>query len=97
AQPGWRPRDLPEPVQAALWGRVPVQARIVLRRTPATVTISAPGHGTVTAGRGGPTVELTAPPSELVLFLSGRQEHALVELTGPDEVVARMRRARYGI
>jgi len=97
AQADWQPRELPHDIEAALWSRIPAMARLVLRRTPAAVTVSAPGHGSVTAGRGGRSVRLSGPPSELLLFLSGRQEHARVDLTGPDEVVARMRRARYGI
>ena len=47
--------------------------------------------------RGGPAVTLSAEPGELLLFLFGRQAHARVELTGPEEITARMRTARYGI
>jgi hypothetical protein len=32
-----------------------------------------------------------------LLFLSGRQAHALVELDGPENITARMRTAHYGI
>ena len=48
-------------------------------------------------GKGGAGVDLVGAPSELVLFLIGRQAHALVELVGPEEITARMRTARYGI
>jgi uncharacterized protein (TIGR03085 family) len=97
AQPGWQPRELTREVEQALWSRVRTLARLVLRRTPATVTITAPGFGSVTAGRGGQGVDLLAPPSELLLFLSGRQAHALVDLAGPVEITERMRGARYGV
>jgi uncharacterized protein (TIGR03085 family) len=97
AQPDWRPRDLPTEQSAGLWARIPAQARLVLRRTPAAVTVTAPGHGTATGGRGGPPVELSGEPQELALFLSGRQDHARVELTGPPEITDRMRHARYGV
>jgi len=124
AQPGWRPRELSEEFSAALWSRVRAQAKLVLRKTPANVSVTATGFaggdqrgnlaggdqrgnlaggdqrgnlGTVTAGRGGPAVALTGPPQELMLFLTGRQPHALVELAGPDAITARMRTARYGI
>ena len=59
--------------------------------------VTAPGHGTVTAGRGGPAVDITGEPQELLLFLIGRQAHAVVELAGPEEIVNRMRTARFGI
>jgi uncharacterized protein (TIGR03085 family) len=97
AQPSWRPRPLSAEFAAALWAGVRIQARLALRRTPARVTVSAPGHGTFIAGRGGPDVELAGDPGELVMFLLGRQAHAHVELTGPEEITARMRTAHYGV
>jgi uncharacterized protein (TIGR03085 family) len=97
AQPGWQPRRLGAEFEAALWSRVRAQVRLVLRRTPATVTVTAPGHGTVTAGRGGLEVDLLGPPAELLLFLSGRQAHTRVDLAGPEAVTERMRDARYGV
>src|SRR5690606_7148678 len=45
AQADWQPRELPHDIEAALWSRIPAMARLVLRRTPAAVTVSAPGHG----------------------------------------------------
>jgi uncharacterized protein (TIGR03085 family) len=100
AQPGWEPRPLPAGEAEALWSDVRLRARLVLRRTPATVTVAPVGlarSATVTAGRGGPAVTLSAEPGELLLFLFGRQAQARVELTGPEEITARMRTARYGI
>lgn len=97
AQEGWRPRQLSPEVSAALWERVRPIARLALRRTPASVTVEAPGHGTASVGRGGPDVRLRGEPQELLLFLSGRQAHAIVDLTGPEQITARMRRARLGI
>jgi uncharacterized protein (TIGR03085 family) len=97
AQPDWKPRPESAEFSAALWSRVPMQAKLALRRTPATITVIGPGIGEVTAGAGGPQVRLVAPVPELVLFLFGRQAHSLVELTGPEEITSRMRTAAYGI
>jgi uncharacterized protein (TIGR03085 family) len=97
AQPDWRPRRLPEILSAGLWSRVRVLAKLVLRRTPAEITVTASGHGSVVAGRGGARVDLIGEPQELLLFLMGRQENARVELAGPARVVTHMRSARYGI
>jgi uncharacterized protein (TIGR03085 family) len=98
AQPDWQPRSLSPEFSAALWSGLRGPARLVLRRTPAAVTVSAPGYGSFTGGRGGPEVELTGEPQELVLFLSGRQAHARgVALTGAPELVSRMQTARYGV
>jgi uncharacterized protein (TIGR03085 family) len=97
AQPGWQPRELGPGFAAALWSGVRTQARLALRRTPATVIITSSGHGSIEAGRGGPLVDLVGPPGELLLFLSGRQEHASVELAGPADITNRMWTARFGV
>jgi uncharacterized protein (TIGR03085 family) len=97
AQPDWQPRAIGAEYEAALFGRVRAQARLVLRRTPAEVTVRADGFGTARGGKGGPEVTLAGPPQELLLFLMGRQAHARVELTGPQEITGRMHTARYGI
>jgi uncharacterized protein (TIGR03085 family) len=103
AQDGWHPRELPGALHAALWSRLRLQAKLVLRKTPATVTVTAPGLGSITAGRGAGNgdgadeVDLVGPPQELLLFLMGRQSRALVELAGPEAITARMRIAHYGI
>jgi uncharacterized protein (TIGR03085 family) len=97
AQPGWEPRTLAPAFSAALWSSVRARSRLVLRRTRAAVTVTSPGYGSVAAGRGGPPVTLSGEPPELLLFLFGRQPHARVSVTGPDDAVAYMRGARYGI
>jgi uncharacterized protein (TIGR03085 family) len=97
AQPQWQPRELSPELNAALWSRIRLPARLSLRRIPAVVTVTSPGFGSVITGRGGPAVELTGPPGELLLFLMGRQAHARVELTGPDEIVNSLRTARLGV
>lgn len=97
AQPGWSPRDVPD-LAAALWPRVGgLGPRRALRRTPAAVRVTSPGLGAVTLGRGGPEVTLEGPPGELLLFLTGRQAHAHVTLTGPSAIIDRMRTSRYGV
>jgi hypothetical protein len=68
-----------------------------LRRLKFGVEITAPGHGSATAGNGAAQAHLTGDPGELALFLSGRQRVADVELTGTDEATAKLRKARLGI
>lgn len=50
AQAGWKARTLPEGLDEALFPRLRTQARLALRRTPARVTVTAPGHGSITVG-----------------------------------------------
>jgi uncharacterized protein (TIGR03085 family) len=97
AQPGWAPRELPAGYAEVIWRRVRTLTRLVLRKIPAAVTVGSPGLSAATGGRGGPAVTLTGAPAELLLFLSGRQAHAVVELTGPEQITQRMRTARFGI
>ena len=97
AQPGWEPRTLPAELSALFWAGLRWRARLALRRTPARVTVTAPGYGSVLVGRGGAQVTLSGEPQELLLFLYGRQPHTRVALDGPPAIVDRMRGARYGI
>jgi uncharacterized protein (TIGR03085 family) len=97
AQPGWQPRHLSPEFADALWSRVRTQAKLALRKTPAVVTITAPGFGSVTAGRGGPSVDLLGAPGELIMFLMGRQSHAIVELAGPESITGHILTARFGV
>ncbi len=94
---GWQPRDLPAGLQRALWRRASGLARLALRRFPAAVLVQAPGYGELSAGRGGEPVRLVAAPGELVLFLSGRQRAARVQVDGPGAVADRLRGARLGL
>ncbi|MGC5018066.1 TIGR03085 family metal-binding protein [Micromonospora sp. DT47] len=97
ARPGWQPRDLSAGLQARLWRPVGLLARAALRRFPADLLVQAPGHGELTVGRGGERVRLVGAPGELVLFLSGRQRVARVQIDGPPAVAERLRAARLGL
>jgi uncharacterized protein (TIGR03085 family) len=97
AQPGWEPRQLPAGHQAALWRRGLPVGRLALRRFPASVLVQAPGFGETTTGSGGEPVRLVGSPGELLLFLTGRQRVARVQLDGPVPLAERLRTARLGL
>ena len=97
ARPGWHPRDLPAGQQAVLWKRVALLARMALRRFPAEVLVQAPGHGERRVGRGGERLRLVGAPGELVLFLTGRQRVARVQVEGPAGPAERLRAAELGL
>ncbi|MFI7437173.1 TIGR03085 family metal-binding protein [Micromonospora haikouensis] len=97
ARSGWGPRDLPAGLDAVLWRRASVLGRLALRRFPADLLVQAPGHGALSAGRGGPRVRVVGAPGELVLFLTGRQRVSRVQVEGPAAVVDRLRAAQLGI
>jgi uncharacterized protein (TIGR03085 family) len=92
AQPEWQPRDLSLHSQDSLWKAVTSRAslsfhgldsRVVLRRS------DRPEVKPSVHGSGDTEVTLTGEPMELLLFASGRRQHARVDLTGdPDAISA---------
>ncbi|MFR9777647.1 TIGR03085 family metal-binding protein [Micromonospora sp. MS34] len=96
ARPGWLPRDLPDGLQAVLWRRAALLARMALRRFPAALLVQAPGFGELTVGRTGERLRLVGAPGELALFLSGRQRVSRVQVDGPAAPAERLRAADLG-
>lgn len=98
ATAGWTRRELPADIENVIWRRVRTPlARLAVRRTDVGVHIQRPNgeHATLRAAR--PGVVVTGPPSELLLFLFGRQRAAEVDLRGPADACDRLRGARLGI
>jgi uncharacterized protein (TIGR03085 family) len=94
--PDRQPRPLDPGLASRLWQRVPGLARRNLRRIDATIRVEAPGHGAFTVGDGTPAATLSGDPGELVLFFFGRQRAARVDASGPDDLVNKLRGARFG-
>jgi uncharacterized protein (TIGR03085 family) len=88
AQPDWSPRELPAAVQDQLWSTVPVLARgrkasqpaggLFVRRSD--VPDGAPGSERRLRD-GQPTTTVTGAPLEVLLWVSGREDVACVDLT----------------
>jgi uncharacterized protein (TIGR03085 family) len=97
AAPGWQPRELDQGYAEALFRRARGTARLAARRFPATIVATAPGFGEFTAGAGGDKVEVRGAPAELMFFFGGRQRATLVDVSGAEELVARIAKARFGI
>jgi len=97
------PRELDPLLSDDLWNRLRRQARLMFRSVPVGVTLVRAENGdgprqTALAKAATPLmVTVSGPAGELVLFASGRQEAARVELTGDDAAVARLRSAKLGI
>jgi uncharacterized protein (TIGR03085 family) len=90
AQPDWTPRELDPVFQDALWSRLERTARLMGRGTPTGLVLRRPDGRTAVANRGTPVVTATGEPSELLLFLYGRQSAAVVELDGEKEAIDRL-------
>lgn len=91
------PRNLDASLDHELWSALSRMARMLARKAPAGLVLTAPGRGSITAKSGDPAVTVTGTVGELVLFVYGRQAHAAVELDGPADLVAAMRTASFGI
>ncbi|WBB59957.1 TIGR03085 family metal-binding protein [Streptomyces sp. WMMC500] len=88
AQPDYAPRELDPVFSDALWHRLERGARMMGRKSPVGLVLRRPDGQTAVAHRGAPVVTVTGEPGELLLFATGRQEAAKVELAGDDDAVA---------
>ena len=97
---GLGPRDtLPPALEAALWRNVRQGSRYLSRRLRES-GLELAWAGTseaMTVREAEPTARLSGPPGELLLYIFGRKEVAHVEVTGPAEAVAAVRRTHFGM
>ncbi len=97
AQPDWTPREIDPVFADALWKRLETTARLYGRRSPVGLVLRRPDGQVAVARKGTPVVTVTGEPSELLVFVSGRQDAARVELEGDEKNVERVRGARLGM
>jgi uncharacterized protein (TIGR03085 family) len=97
---GLGPRDsLTPPLEAALWRNVRQGSRYLTRRLR-DVGLEIAWAGTderIQVRKGEPAARLSGAPGELLLYIFGRQTAARVEVTGPEEAVATIRRTHFGM
>jgi len=96
---GREPRSLTPAMDAALWRNVRRGSHYLSRRLEAC-GLEIEWAGTderVTVRPGGPTAGLSGAPGELLLYVFGRQDAAQVEVSGPPEAVAAVRRTHFGM
>jgi uncharacterized protein (TIGR03085 family) len=98
AQPSWQPRDLTDDEQKLHWAMIRTAGKALVRKAPTGVTIENATTGSrAVLKEGAEHVVVSGPPSEVVLFVFGRTAQAQVELSGPDEAVARLKGTSLGI
>jgi uncharacterized protein (TIGR03085 family) len=96
AQPQWSRRELPRWAQTQLWAPLRWFAKGIVRQAPVAVTLrrsDAPDESV--ARKGDNPVVVRALPSELSLYVYGRQAVADVELEGDPDSVERLSRERF--
>ncbi|MBV7694931.1 TIGR03085 family metal-binding protein [Streptomyces sp. TRM70350] len=94
AQPDWTTRELDPVFQDALWSRLERTARLMGRGAPTGLVLRRPDGQTAVAHRGTPVVTVTGEPSELLLFLYGRQSAAKVDVDGDQEAIDRLHESK---
>lgn len=93
----WTPREIDAELENDLAAALERAAKMLTKSAPTGVTLAADGREPFVAHAGDPMVTVRGPIGELVLFVYGRQEHARVEFEGPDDAVAQLRTATFGI
>jgi uncharacterized protein (TIGR03085 family) len=97
AQPGWQPRSLPAHIEDALWKAVRHAGRGLTATAPVGVVAVRSDTDEETTFKSGEGVTLRGLPSEIVIYVFGRKEHSLVEMTGDPEHIEAMREKPLGI
>ncbi|MGH9304942.1 MAG: TIGR03085 family metal-binding protein [Acidimicrobiales bacterium] len=97
AQDGWEPRR-EAALDAAIWPVVRLGSRLMARRLHGVgLELAAPGFGNVVAKRAQLMARVSGLPSELAVFMTGRQRAARVQIEGPDGVTSRIEDAPFGL
>ena len=91
AQPSWEARDLSPGDERDLWNHLTRRIRLYVRRAPVPVRVQGGAFGSVSVGNTDldSAVTLSGLPGELVLYLHGRREQALVTVEGSESSLAR--------
>lgn len=95
-EPGPR-REVSSHLDAAMWALLSRMGRLLFRRVPVGVELSAPGRTALSVSGGDDPVRVTGAPLELLLTAYGRRNVADVEVNGAPEAVAAFEKARLGL
>jgi uncharacterized protein (TIGR03085 family) len=97
AQPDWTRRTVDPVFSDVLWRRLERGARLLGRKAPVGLVLRRPDGQTAVAHRGTPVVTVSGEPSELTMFLFGRQSVADVQTEGDPDAVAKVTTLQLGI
>ena len=97
AQAGWTPRPLMLDVENALAGMVRRGGGMLTRSAKVGIVLAADGREPMRLHKGPPVVTISGPIAECVLYVYGRKDAAQVTLDGPDDAIAAVAAAPFGI
>jgi len=93
----WQPRELDPADDGAVWKATRARARMLLRHSTVGVQLQTPDGRSAPGLAGSPTVTLEGAPGELLMYLHGRTERAIVEIHGDPEAVEAFRGTRLAV
>ena len=96
AQSEWEPRQLDDDLVADLARPLHMAKRLTSSAPGGLVFVPDVGP-TVRARPGDPTVTVSGPIGELVLYMFGRQSHSRAEREGPPELISATDEAGFGL
>ena len=97
ARPGWRRRSLSEASLDTLWQALKSGGAPLVRPAGVPVVVRRTDTGeTATLMPGRNPVELSGPVTEIVFYLFGRDQVRDLTFAGPEDKVAKLRRADFG-
>ena len=96
----WKPRELTEREQRAIWKSISVAGKGLVRSAGVPVEICWPGDEgdrTAVLRKGEDPAVVSGAPAELALFLFGREQHSGLDFAGPENAVRALRKGDLGI
>jgi uncharacterized protein (TIGR03085 family) len=98
AQPRWTPRELPIDLEDALASSLHRMGRLLTRAAKGIgLVLRPPDRHEIRIRGGDPTVAISGPVGEGVLYLYGRKDVAGVSVDGPPAAVAQVAAAPFGL
>lgn len=100
ARPGWKPRELTERDQVAIWKSLSMTGKGLVRSVEEPVEVRWAGDEqarSATLRKGEDPVVVTGAPAELTMFLFGREQHTGLEFAGPQPAVRALHAAKRGL
>lgn len=95
AAPEWAPRELDPKLQDLFWSRLRKGGRLLFRSVDTGVQLHRTDTGATFAVRPGEPAALVAGlPAELMLYAFGRRAQANVAVSGDEDAVAKLTKAR---
>ncbi len=94
----WEPRDLDVALADTLHSMLSKMAKRLVKSSPVGIVLAPDdGRPTIVAKQAEPSVTVSGPVGELVMFVYGRQAHSRVEITGDDASITAVQSASFGI